>query len=434
MLKWAFACGWMAISCLGFSQDRSEYIDTYKDIAISEMMRTGIPASIKLAQAILESSCGKSDLACKANNHFGIKCGNEWKGKSYKKEDDDYEDGKLIKSCFREFNSVWDSYLAHSDFLTDPNKSHRYGFLFRLEATDYKGWAKGLSKAGYATDPQYADRLIDIIEKNKLHMFDVPLPDAYVSNEKQKHKREKSHSRVKFSNPRYHNDVKYDIAKAGDTPESIAQRNDVTPKQVVRYNDDINDESQELIAGSRVYLQPKRNQNNGKQKMHLLKPGEDLVMVSQQYGIRLDALVERNGLEPNEVPAPNQKIVLKGKSKNKIRTVNPYAPPSIPREENDDKEEMASVSSAKNEVVVKPKETRPDTSKKSTTSLASAPVVNKPASTPPTQPKTETSHIVAKGDTLYSVSRIYGVPVADLKKMNSLSLDTIFIGQKLLLP
>ncbi|MEO5905655.1 MAG: glucosaminidase domain-containing protein [Saprospiraceae bacterium] len=433
MLKWIIVCGWMVISCLGFSQDRSEYIETYKDIAISEMMRTGIPASIKLAQAILESSCGKSDLACKANNHFGIKCGNDWKGKSYKKEDDDYEDGKLVKSCFREFNSVWDSYLAHSDFLTDPGKSHRYGFLFKLEATDYKGWAKGLSKAGYATDPQYAERLIDIIDKNKLFMFDVPLPDAYVSNPKQKHKSEKTHTKTRFSNPRYHNDVKYDLAKAGDTPLSIAERNDVTPKQVVRYNDDIGDEFQVLAAGSRVYLQPKRNQNNGKQKVHLLKPGEDLVMVSQQYGIRLEALMKRNELEPNEVPAPNQKIVLKGKSKNKIRTVNPYAPPSIPQEDKNE-EDPVTVASVKNEVIVKPKETRPDTSKKTTTSLASAPIVTKPAPIKPVTPQNETAHIVAKGDTLYSVSRFYGVPVAELKKVNNLSVDTIFIGQKLLLP
>ena len=128
------------------AQDQAEYIRKYQDLAISEMVRTGIPASIKLAQALLESNCGKSDLACQANNHFGIKCGGNWDGKSYHKEDDDYADGKLVKSCFREFDCVRDSYIAHSDFLTDPAKAARYGFLFQLDPTDYKGWARGFPK------------------------------------------------------------------------------------------------------------------------------------------------------------------------------------------------------------------------------------------------------------------------------------------------
>src|SRR5688572_5643549 len=174
MRKWVLACWLSAICSFVYAQDRADYIEQYKDIAVSEMMRTGIPASIKLAQAIHESSCGKSDLACKANNHFGIKCGNDWNGKTYKKEDDDYEGGQLVKSCFREFRSVHDSYIAHSDFLTDPAKAKRYGFLFELDVTDYKGWARGLSKAGYATDPQYASKIIDIIERYNLYELDSP--------------------------------------------------------------------------------------------------------------------------------------------------------------------------------------------------------------------------------------------------------------------
>src|SRR5690606_7158211 len=121
---------------------------------------------------MLESNCGRSDLACKANNHFGIKCGGEWSGGTYHKEDDDYRNGKLVPSCFREFSSALESFVAHSDFLRDPRKAHRYGPLFQLDPRDYKGWAHGLSKAGYATDPHYPQRLIRLIEQYELHRFD----------------------------------------------------------------------------------------------------------------------------------------------------------------------------------------------------------------------------------------------------------------------
>ncbi len=407
----------LLLSQLTQAQDRTAYIELYKNVAMSEMMRTGIPASIKLAQAILESSCGKSDLACKANNHFGIKCGNEWKGKSYKKEDDDYEDGKLVKSCFREFSTVYDSYIAHSDFLTDPNKNHRYGFLFKLDATDYKGWAKGLSKAGYATDPQYSNRLIDIIEKNELFKFDVPLPEAYADSGKHKKSKSKTHTST-LSTVRYHNDVKYAVARAGDTPESFASRNDISAKQIMRFNDGITSEYQVLPAGSKVYLQPKRNQNNGKQKIHLIKPGEDIVSISQQYGIKLDALLKRNGLARGEVPGPNQKIFLKGKNTQKLRTVDPFeSPKAIPEKEIREVVSNTPSTKAPSEVM-KP-------SRIPKTETASVTITTPPQHLP--------SHTVSKGDTLYSLSRQYGITVAEIKKMNNLSVDTISIGQKLLL-
>ena len=407
----------LLLSQFAQAQDKTSYIELYKNVAMSEMMRTGIPASIKLAQAILESSCGKSDLACKANNHFGIKCGNDWKGKSYKKEDDDYENGKLVKSCFREFSTVYDSYIAHSDFLTDPNKSHRYGFLFELDATDYKGWAKGLSKAGYATDPQYSSRLIDIIEKNELYRFDVPLPEAYAGADKSKRSKSKTHTPA-LSTVRYHNDVKYAVAKAGDTPESFAARNDISVKQIIRFNDGITSEYQILAEGSKIYLQPKRNQNNGKQKFHLIKPGEDLITISQQYGIKLSALQKRNGLKDGQVPAPNQKLFLKGKNEKKLRTTDPYESPKV-IEEKEIREVVSNTPSSK----APPEVMKPSRIPK--TETASVTITPAPLEAP--------THTVTKGDTLYSLSRQYGITVAELKKMNNLSADTISIGQKLLL-
>jgi flagellum-specific peptidoglycan hydrolase FlgJ len=141
------------------------YIGQYKDAAAIEMDRSGIPASIILAQGLLESGAGQSDLAKDANNHFGIKCNSNWTGKTYYKKDDDYKNGVLTESCFRKYNSVAESYYDHAEFLHDPRKSNRYGFLFNLDRTDYKGWAYGLQSSGYATSSVYANQLIDLIER-----------------------------------------------------------------------------------------------------------------------------------------------------------------------------------------------------------------------------------------------------------------------------
>lgn len=152
------------------------YIEQYKSIAINEMKRVGIPASIKMAQAILESNSGSSTLARQSNNHFGIKCGSNWTGKEVYREDDDYNNGLLIRSCFRAFEDPVESFYAHSDFLANPNTS-RYKSLFELSPYDYKAWAHGLRKAGYATDPQYPAKLISLIEKHELYLLDSALDD-----------------------------------------------------------------------------------------------------------------------------------------------------------------------------------------------------------------------------------------------------------------
>lgn len=145
------------------------YIDQYKPIAISEMQRTGIPASITLAQAIVESKYGTSTLSKKSNNHFGIKCKGGWQGKTFYFKDDDFKNGKLIKSCFRGYEDSVESYYDHSDFLVE---NPRYQQLFELSRTDYKGWAKGLKKCGYATAKDYASALINMIERYDLYQLD----------------------------------------------------------------------------------------------------------------------------------------------------------------------------------------------------------------------------------------------------------------------
>lgn len=150
-----------------------EYIQTYKDIAQREMRRSGIPASIILAQGIHESAWGRGKLAVNSNNHFGIKCKDYWEGPTFYTEDDDYENGKLIKSCFRSYDNVEFSYIDHTNFLVE---SPRYAKLFTYDKTDYRNWAKGLKECGYATDPKYTQKLIRIIEEHGLTQFDEDQP------------------------------------------------------------------------------------------------------------------------------------------------------------------------------------------------------------------------------------------------------------------
>ena len=409
MRKWLIVNAFCLVSAMGFTQGQVEYIRQFQDIAITEMQRTGIPASIKLAQALLESGCGRSDLACNANNHFGIKCGGTWDGKAYHKEDDDYENGKLVKSCFREFKSVQESYIAHSNFLMDTGKAGRYGFLFDLDPLDYKGWAKGLSKAGYATDPQYANRLIEIIEKYELYRFDNEAENQLASNTPP--------SSTLRNLVRTTNNVDYTASLKGDNLSIVANRSNMKVQKLIRYNDYILSDDKELEAGTKVYLELKRPTYHGKQKFHLLKAGEDMSEVAQLYGIQLDALLKRNGLEKHEVPLPKQKIMLKGKPKQPLKTVNASKPPATNKPIN-----TKPNPSATNEIVHAGNNA-------SITAMANTSDSVKWSASGNNTSKVQ--HTVEKGETLYGIARTYGLSVADLKKMNNLSVDTIFVGQKL---
>ena len=188
--------GYATLLCVLFTLSLSanhvdEYIQNYQDIAQREMKRSGIPASIIIAQGIHESSWGRGTLAVESKNHFGIKCKDYWTGPTFYIEDDDYQNGKLIKSCFRAYENVEASYIDHTDFLVN---SERYKDLFAYDKTDYRRWAKGLKKCGYATDPRYAEKLIRIIETHRLYEFDAILevimeapkfqiPSRFINNE-----------------------------------------------------------------------------------------------------------------------------------------------------------------------------------------------------------------------------------------------------------
>lgn len=289
------------IQLTAFSQktriSRTEYIATYSDWAIREMKRTGIPASITLAQACLESDDGNSVLAREANNHFGIKCHN-WTGDKIYKDDD--EKGE----CFRKYTSAKESFDDHSDFLVNTK---RYASLFQLSSRDYKGWAKGLKETGYATNPKYPEYLIKIIDDNKLYEFDKGRRNAKNNSDTaivKHYKKQKLNDIDNFSfttlgrEIKQNNRIKYILAKTGDTPDALAKELDMFTWQLLRYNDLTNDSI--LRQGQLIYIQPKRNKAEFGKNTHEVKQGETLYTISQLYGIKLNKLIKKNNINKTD--------------------------------------------------------------------------------------------------------------------------------------
>lgn len=279
------------------------YISRFQSIAIEEMHRTGIPASIKLAQAILESGGGQSELALQANNHFGIKCGLNWGGRTYQKRDDDKDAaGNPILSCFRKYNRPEESFYDHSEFICDPSKYARYGFLFLLDQTDYVSWARGLESAGYASGAGYADRLLNLIGRYALHQYDAPPISLRDST------RTDVASRVGRTNR-----VKVVFSKANERLDDIAMRFDLSVEQLVEYNDHRLAPGTPLNPNTRVFIQEKRKKWRGQLAYHIVQEGQTMFELSQRYGIKLSTLLERNGLKPGQEPAIGEPVRLRGR-------------------------------------------------------------------------------------------------------------------------
>jgi LysM repeat protein len=280
-------------------QTAAEYIAKYKEDAIHEMQMNKVPASITLAQGMLESSYGNSALAVYANNHFGIKCHETWTGETYIQDDDD------TNECFRKYPSVYDSYTDHSLFLKSRS---RYASLFELKITDYKGWAKGLKQAGYATHPKYAEDLIVLIEKHKLYEYDItsgfPVVAAGSVNPNP------PPTTVALINKREihsNNNVKYVIAKPGDTFMKIAQDLDMGVWQLYKYNELT--KNAKLESGQILYIQPKRKK--AEEASHTVKPGESIYTIAQQYGIKVKSLYKLNNMSPGSQPKAGDVIKLR---------------------------------------------------------------------------------------------------------------------------
>ena len=263
-----------------------QYIEQYRDIAIEQMLKWKVPASITLAQGLLESAAGQSTLATKGNNHFGIKC-HGWTGGTIYRDDD------LKQECFRAYRSAYESYEDHSRFLAT---GQRYRSLFSLKLTDYKGWARGLKAAGYATNPRYAQGLIDIIENYHLNQYDK-------AKSYDKFMVERSHDTSSGGQPLHpiyiYNKNYYLYARQGDTFRSLADEIGISYRKLARYNE--RDKKDRLEPGEIIWLKKKQTKapKELKRVPHVVQPGESMYSISQKYGIRLKSLYKLNKLTPD---------------------------------------------------------------------------------------------------------------------------------------
>ncbi|MDP4280569.1 MAG: glucosaminidase domain-containing protein [Bacteroidota bacterium] len=295
---------------LNYEEAVKRYIERYSDAAIHEMMIYRIPASITLAQGIFESNAGRSRLATEANNHFGIKCHKDWTGPAL------YQDDDVKNECFRKYDKPEESFRDHSCFLTTRD---RYRNLFSLAITDYKSWAKGLKEDGYATNPQYAEKLINTIERFQLYRFDqgeVPLAEADTTTI--------SYDSIKI-NPLTHkpyevfaygpgerrvyvnNDLQFLILRSSDNIDSISKAFHVSKRRILRWND--LKKGSLLAKGQMVYLEHKKRR--GATDVHVVRRGETLYTISQENGINLKMLYKRNHLKEGQKIRAGQRLLLR---------------------------------------------------------------------------------------------------------------------------
>ena len=291
-----------SFSSFGGEVDRitnKEYVDQWKKIAVSQMIAYKIPASITIAQAILESGSGNSLLALKANNHFGIKC-HGWKGRKMYKDDD------AKNECFRAYKTAEESFKDHSLFL---EKNSRYDFLFMYDESDYKSWAKGLKKAGYATNPKYPRLLIDIIEKYNLQELDqlnepLVFPNDAIAVNDNKNNVTRRTLLV------HQKGVKYVEVRKGDTFYSIAQEFGLTLMQLNRYND-FGNYKDFLNVGDYVYVQPKRRRNIFKKEEIEIEKSISMNELAQIYAINVKSIKRLNNITDDEVTfSKGEKVIL----------------------------------------------------------------------------------------------------------------------------
>lgn len=290
-------------------RDRVAYREAYKDYAIAKMREHGIPASITLAQGMLESGNGKSRLAVEGNNHFGIKCHKDWKGKRM------YHDDDRRGECFRVYKSAEQSFEDHSAFLRGYQ---RYAFLFELDPTDYKGWAHGLKRAGYATDKNYAERLIKIIEEEELWKLDrgvsIDVPPPAVS-EKPQLAAGKDQLEVKLGGQHkiyVRNRVEYIVVQPHDTYASLTRAMEMMPWELQRYNE--LPERKLPPAGTELYIQPKRRKAARGEQTHVVEAGETLYSISQRYAMKSKSLRKKNHMAAGEEVSEGQILYLRKKA------------------------------------------------------------------------------------------------------------------------
>ena len=461
---------WLLMCRAAFGQapdERLQYVERYKALAIWEMGRRGVPASIKLGQAILESRWGTTDLAVIANNHFGIKCGGKdaWNGPQYYKFDDEYDQrGQMQKSCFRQYNLPEESFIAHSEFLRNPLKEERYGFLFRLDPTDYKAWARGLRKAGYATDPNYHNKLIRIIEELQLWQFDR-MTFVQVAAVKNNDIQEVQNLSARFEAmvgeliPAYYSGPVQLLSPRRDVlplaPLAVQVLSDLrhlffTDRQrqslsVSALLWTYREERDHPARVSRFYGRRNpyagKSRYQGKPVWHKVRPNELMVDISREYSIELQSLYARNLLEVGSEVAAGQLVKLRGGKVDKSPMVNSdiFLSSPVPQV-------RSGQAFFRADPLLRPAGERPAASGALGKPVLSATAGVEPLPLPaPSKPSGVSSptltgshppsyHVVQKGDTLYGISRKYGVPVETLKSLNRLRSDSVLTGTVLRLP
>lgn len=382
------------------NDDILNYINSYKELAIQEMQRTGVPASIKLAQGIHETMAGKSDLVLRSNNHFGIKCKNTWSGNKV------YHDDDARGECFRSYSSSTDSYMDHSNFLKG---SPRYSSLFSLDPTDYKGWAYGLKKAGYATNIRYSQILVKLIDDYNLNQYTLiamgrlSAQDEILAGEVKKPGTE---TIVESAGPAMpvqtavleetmtpapvvqypageftiHN-TKVIFAKAGTALLAVAKQYDISLRRLLDFNDLKREDV--LVADQLLYLQRKRK--TGANEFHTVQPGESLYFICQAEAIRFETLLEYNHLDEQSVPAVGEKLYLHTKAPARPRLAGEVTMVSL-------------------------------------TTTDARPAFSGAA-----------MHIVQTKETLFSIAKKYGITVEQLKEWNKLTGYELKIGQELII-
>lgn len=321
------------------NEKASNYIQQHAKMALEEMHRLGVPSSITLAQGMLESSFGESRLATQGQNHFGIKCKSNWTGETI------YEDDDAPQECFRKYKSVKESYKDHSNFLRNHPKGN-YTSLFSLPQTDYVGWANGLKAAGYATNPQYAELLINLIERYRLDYFDYVQPHhidqqitAYFSKywNKEAENTASSDNRIRINLPAqppkattpipdaininlpgkvkqvHINGRKAILANMSLPAYDVADQFDISVAKLRQYND-MQSSDAPFAANIPIFLQSKRNKSSEKYAIHTTRSTEDMYDISQQYGVKLSKLYKRNRMKPGQEPKAGEEIYLRKKA------------------------------------------------------------------------------------------------------------------------
>lgn len=390
-----------------------EYIEKFKDIAMEEMRNHKIPASITLAQGCLESSYGNSRLATEGNNHFGIKCKSTWKGKVI------YEDDDAIGECFRAYDNAASSYKDHSLFLLN---NPRYGFLFELSISDYKGWAHGLRKAGYATNPKYPQLLISMVERYNLAKYDTLVLGLFKSSEKI-------------------NGILATRLKEDQTLAQIAAVNERTERRIRKFND--LKKGQEIDPGDIVYL--RRKKRKASEPYHEVLAGQSLWSISQEHGIKLKRIYKLNQINEGDEVAGGQVINLRYKASQAPQLVNDK---SNILNEIISKEQKINYQGALHVHYVKSNETLYSIAKQYHTSVDTLKAINnltssvislgqvlkvpkKAVNTSSQKSETAIWHTVEQGETLYSISKKYKVSIEHIKSLNNMADNSISIGQRL---